>query len=178
MTGDGEDGDQMPERAARAFEAHEAFERTAGGFALTTTDFENRVTAAETDGWALRYTVTVRVPMLSSAVSDPVGPALEDGWFETLELRLEDALSATRYDVDLEEYALERVGGEALARYAFETGNADRAPRVVRSIVEYVEGTYLQGAVPGYDYRDPVAGMLAKARQSADEDDTGGPMPL
>lgn len=182
MTEPADDPDEMPERATRAFETHEAFERAAeraaGGFALTTTDFESRVTAAETDEWALRYTVTVRVPMLSSAVEGTVGPAVEDGWFETFELRLEDALEATRHDVTLESYAVAREDGDAVATFVFEWGNADRAPDVAKAVVEYVEGTYVQGVVPGYDYRDPVAGLLARARQSGDENDTGGPMPL
>jgi hypothetical protein len=54
---------ETPDRFVRAFEAHEAFERADdGGFGLTTTRFGARVTATETDEWALRYTVTVRAP--------------------------------------------------------------------------------------------------------------------
>lgn len=169
-----------PERVTQAFETHDRFEPTDGGYGLTTTEFESRVTASATDEGPVRYTVTVRVPMLSSAVRETVGQAVEEGWFETLELRLADATDVTRHDLTLEEYAFDRDGTEAVTRYVFEWGNADSAPDVARALVEYVEGTYLQGVVPGYEYRDPVAGMLARARQSDGDggDDTGGPMPL
>lgn len=192
------DADAMPERASRAFESHGRFASADGGYALTTTDFDSRVTATttetatptasagETDESAIRYTVTVRVPMLSAAVRESVGPSVEEGWFETLSLRLEDAAAATRNEVAIDQYALERDGTAAVARYVFEWDNADTAPDLAKAIIEFVEGTYLQGVVPGYEYRDPVAGMLARARQDdagdgdgdGDRGDTGGPMPL
>lgn len=170
--------DPVPGRASRAFDSHQRFESTDGGYALTTTDFESRVTGVETDGSAIRYRVTVSVPMLSSAVRETVGPAVENGWFETMELRLEDAVAATRHDVAVEEYDLERDDTDAVARYVFEWGNDDTAPEVAQTVIEFVEGTYLQSVVPGYEYREPVAGMLARARRSDSGDDDGGPLPL
>lgn len=166
--------DDVPERAARAFERHDAFEATPEGFTVTTTRFETVVTASDTGEWALRYELTVRLPMLSAVTADEVGPAVEAGWFETLERRLVDATMATRHDVDLDAFDLTERGEEAVASFAFEFGDSDHAPDVVTAIVEYAEGTYLEGVVPGYDYQDPVASMLSGARQ----DDDGGPMPL
>jgi hypothetical protein len=168
--------DDVPERAARAFERHEAFEPRDGGYAVTTTRFETTVTAAETDDWALRYEVTVRLPMLSSVVKGEVGTAVEEGWFDTLERRLADATMATRREVDLRAYELVEADGDAVVAYVFEEGNADRAPDVAKAIGEYAEGTYVEGVVPGYEYGDPVASMLAEARQGEDGD--RGPMPL
>jgi hypothetical protein len=32
-----------------------------------------------------------------------------------------------------------------------------------RALAEYVEGTYMEGVVPGYDYREPVSDMIERA---------------
>ncbi len=168
---------ELPERAVRAFEAHDAFERDGTYFAVTTTKFDSRVTAAETDGWEIAYTLEVRAPMLSSAAEGSVGPAVEDGWFETYELRLEDASMAVRGDLDFEDQRVIEEAGDAVAVFEFEFGNADRVPGIAKSIAEYVEGTYLEGIVPGYEYGPPVSELLSRARQSDSEGDRG-PMPL
>ena len=169
----------MPERATRAFERHDAFEPRGDGYGVTTTHFESRVVAAETDDRAVEYTVTVRAPMLRNAVADDaVGPAVEKGWFDTYRLRLEDATMATRADVDLDEYDVTEERGEAVARFVFRYGNADHAPDVVKAVAEFVEGTYVEGVVPGYEYRGTVAELLGEARQSGGDDGTNSPMPL
>ena len=169
----------VPDRFVRAFEAHEAFERTDGGFDLTTTRIGVRVTASETDDPALRYTVTIRAPMLSTAVvGDAVGPAVEAGWFDTYELRLEDAAGAVRYDVDLADYTVTEDAGDAVAAFEFEWGNADQAPAIAKAIAEYAEGTYVEGVVPGYEYGPPVSDLLSSARQGGEGDGSSGPMPL
>jgi hypothetical protein len=165
----------LPERAERAFAAHDAFEQGGDGFELTTTAFEGRVTAAETDDWALQYTVTVRAPMLSTAVEGPVGSAVEDGWFDTLALRLEDAPGAVRESVDLDDLDVFEEDGDAVAVFTFTWGNADRAPDIAKALAEYVEGTYMEGVVPGYDYREPVASMLSQASQG-DGNRSGTPL--
>jgi len=169
-----------PDRFVRAFEAHEAFERADdGGFGLTTTRFGASVTANETDEWALRYTVTVRAPMLSTAVvGEAVGPAVEDGWFDTYALRLEDAAGAVRHDVDLAAYEVTERDGDAVATFEFEWGNADQAPAIARAIAEYAEGTYVEGVVPGYEYGPPVSDLLSSARQGGEDEGSSGPMPL
>lgn len=169
--------DEMPDRAARAFERHEAFARDDEGYAVTTTRFDGVVHVAETDEWALRYTLTVWVPMLSTAVEGTVGDAVEAGWFETLERRLEDATMATRADVELDEFAVAECNGDAVAEFGFSYGNADRAPDVAKSMAEFVEGTYMEGIIPGYEYRDPVAELLSQASQGSEEG-SGSPTPL
>jgi hypothetical protein len=161
----------IPDRAVRAFEASEAFERTDDGFAVTTTTFPATVTAAETEEWALSYTVTVHAPMLSTAVAGEVGPAVETGWFDTLALRLEDAPMAVRESVELADFGVVEENGNAVVTYNFEWGNADHAPAIAKAFAEYVEGTYMEGVIPGYEYVEPVSDMLSAA-------ETGGGTPL
>ena len=162
----------VPDRAREAFEGHDAW--TGGdGFRLETTTFDARLTPAEGDG---QYRLTVRAPTLDAAVEEDAGPAVQDGWFETLSLRLEDAPGAVRGAVDLADLGVETVDDEVVATFTFSVGTAGRAPDVAKAIAEYVEGTYMEGVVPGYTYRGPVAEMLSRARQGEDGD--SGPMPL
>lgn len=175
------DDDALPEQAERAFQRHEAFEPADGGFSVTTTAFDAAVTVAETDDSTLRYTVTVRTPLLSTVAEEEVGHAVEAGWFETFECRLEDAAGVTRRDVELAEYALHREGGEAVATLIFEWADTDRAPDVAKSLVEYVEGTYVASIVSGYEYGEPVRGLLSQASHGGDGEsgsDLGGVPPL
>jgi hypothetical protein len=115
----------------------------------------------------------VRAPLLSRAVDGEVGPDLESGWFDTFALRLEDAPGAVRDNLDLETLAVRREGGDAVAEFTFEWGNADRAPAIAKALGEYVEGTYMEGIVPGFEYREPVASMLSTASQG---EGTGTPL--
>ena len=169
--------DDLPERAVRAFQRHDAFERDGDEFRVTTTTFDGRVTAAETDGRAPSHSLTVRALTLSAATEEEVGDAVEAGWFDTYERRLEDAPMAVRFDVDLEALGVTEEDGEAVAVFEFRWHNADQAPDIAKAMAEYVEGTYMEGVVPGYRYRPPVSGMLSRARQSDAEGDRG-PMPL
>lgn len=159
----------MTERFERAFGAHDAFEATGDGFAVTTTEFDGRVAATETADGTLRYTVTVRAPTLDAAVEDEVGPAVREGWLETFERRLEDAAGAVRQRVDIDDYAVREAGDEVVAVFEFEWADADGAPALAKAIVEFTEGTYMEGIVPGYDYREPVASMLSQASQGDGE---------
>ncbi|WP_254821004.1 DUF5813 family protein [Haloglomus halophilum] len=173
--------DELPAAATRAFDAHDAYERAAGGpaFVLTTTKFDATVTARD-DGepeWALTYELEVRAPMLSTATADEVGSTVEAGWFDTLALRLEDAPGAVRDSVDITLDVTEEAG-DAVATYRFESGDPDRAAAIAKAFAEYVEGTYMEGVVPGYDYQPPVSEMLASARGTGGDEGSGDPMPL
>jgi len=165
----------LPESAERAFEYHDAFERDGDAYLVTTTAFEGRVTAVDGPEYLSAYTVTVRVPTLDGATADDVGDAVLDGWFETLERRLEDAPKATRADVELETFDVERDGEDVYVTYGFEWGNADRAADIAKTFVEYAEGTYVEGVIPGYEYVSPVADLVDAASQ---EGGGGGGTPL
>jgi hypothetical protein len=152
-----------------AFAAEDSPDRVATA-SVTTTAFDATVTATPA-ATGVAFTVTVEVPTLRAAVRDgEIGPALLDGWFETLERRLEDAPKATRARVDLDEYAVESDGDRVVVTYEYTFGDARRGIGVAKTFVEYVEGTYVQGVVPGFEYDPPVAGLLSDAQQA-----DGGP---
>lgn len=162
------------------FEHHDAYSDEDGGYVLGTTKFDSRVTATEAEaGSDTQYTLTVRAPSLDSAVEEDVGPSLLDGWFETFERRLADAPMAVRDPVELDTHSVNPDDGDAVVELSFQFGNenANRAPDVAKAMAEYVEGTYVEGIVPGYTYRPPVSDILDRARQGENEDGSG-PMPL
>jgi hypothetical protein len=165
----------LPATVAEAMAAHEAFEDGEDGYRVTTTVFDGTVTATEADGVGYEFTVTVRAPMLGAAVEDEVvGPAIEEGWFDTYERRLEDAPKATRAQVELDSYDLSEQGREAIATFTFTYGDAERGVEIAKTIVEYVEGTYVEGVVPGYEYGSPVADLLQRATTTGSESEADG----
>jgi hypothetical protein len=162
----------IPARVANAFEEHDSYHRADGRFVVETTAFEGTVTAKGGEQRAT-YTVTVHVPTLETVTVDEVGEAVVSGWLDTLERRLEDAPKATRAVVDLDGFEVETVGDEVRIEYSFEYGDPDRAAEIAKTFVEYVEGTYVEGVIPGYEYESPVDDLLTSASQA---DDYGPPL--
>lgn len=161
--------DDVPERALRAFEAHDDFAVEGSRFVSTATEFSASVTVSETEEWDLHYLVSVRAPMLSAVTEDDVHEVVEEGWFETFELRLEDAPGAVVQNIELDEFEVAQEGDDAVVTFGFAYGNAGTAPEAVHALIDYVEGTYMEGVIPGYSYLPPVADMVSRAHQS-----TGG----
>ena len=163
------------ESVERAFREHPDFEKTdEGEFETPEKTFPGVVTASDEAGGddAHSYEVEVRAPMLDAVVEgEEVARVVEDGWFETLELRLDDAHTVASADAEPPE--VEREGEEVVVTTALETADPDRAAEDALAIVEYVEGTWVQGIIPGYDYREPAASLRERARQNYDEG--GGP---
>ncbi|PSP74030.1 hypothetical protein BRC86_07190 [Halobacteriales archaeon QS_3_64_16] len=198
--------DTVPERVARAFSEHEAFEDGERSeerrgeldeFLVRTTDFDATVRIEDGEGGhdtergegsddaALRYCVLCRVPTLSAAVEGPVAEVVEEGWFDTFSLRLEDAAMAVPGTTEIAGPEASVEGETILVEADFEAESADRATDIAKALVDYVEGTYVEGVIPGYEYRPPVSGLLANARQGGGDtggDDSGtnagGPMPM
>ncbi len=152
-----------------AFRRHDAveYDEESGEARVTTTPFEASARGAVVDGDPV-VAVTVMVPTLSAAVEGEVGDAVEEGWFDTLALRVEDSYDVTRRAEG--EYAVERDGDEVRVTFEFPAAGARSVDDAV-ALVNYVEGTYVQGVVPGYDYVDPVAGLLSAARQRGQGDE-------
>lgn len=164
----------VPDDVADVFDARETFVPSGSGYVVETTSFEGHVTATDGEKWRTDYEVTVRAPTLQAATADEVGPAVREGWFETLERRLEDAPKATRVAVDLDEYTVEEADEEVVVTYRFSLGGEGEAADVAKTFVEYVEGTYVEGIIPGYNYVGVVADLMSAASTGGSEGSRGG----
>ncbi|WP_436936158.1 DUF5813 family protein [Halovenus marina] len=157
----------MTDSSVEAFERHDDFERRGDEFALQTIPFENAVTVHERET-STEYALTVRVPTLDGTTADDVGPTVERDWFETLQRRLEDAPKATRAAVELADFTVTKAGETVDIEYRFTWPNPTQAADIVKTLAEYVEGTYVEGVIPGYEYEPPVADLLESASQSGE----------
>ena len=162
----------VPAEIAAAFERHEEYRQDGSKFTLSTTAFEGTVQVRST-GDTPTYTVTVHVPSLASVTVEEVGEAVVSGWLDTLERRLEDAPKATRTVVELDGFEVEPVGEDVRIEYTFSYRDPEMAADIAKTFVEYVEGTYVEGVIPGYEYESPVADLLSAASQG---DDYGTPL--
>ena len=104
------------------------------------------------------------------------GDAVESGWLDTFERRLADAPGATRASVDLDSFSVTAANGTVTVRYGYAFGSAERAVEIAKTFVEYVEGTYVEGVVPGYEYESPVTDLLSAAGTNADGERGGTPL--
>jgi hypothetical protein len=150
---------------AADFAAHEAFERVEGQrFAFEDGDFEATVDAA---AGRLR----VEVPTLPAVVEgDAVGDAVADGWYRTLERRLEHVEGVTR-GPDPEPPAV--VRGVETVTVELDLADGEAPAEDAAALTRFVEGTWFEGVVPGYDYREDVEAMRNRAHDAG-----GDPTPL
>ncbi|WP_232686377.1 DUF5813 family protein [Halobacterium zhouii] len=155
--------------AEAAFEDHRHFERTDDGFAPTTNDFEATV-ALRDDA----VSVTVTLPTLDAATTEPVADVVEDGWYETFERRVEDAPGVAIAD-DVAAPDVERGTDEVTVETRV-SGDDDTAADDALALVNYVEGTWFQGIIPGYDYVEEVQAMREQAATQAEGDGQGTPL--
>ena len=158
-------GDELPGRVRRAFADHGSFEAADDGvWTAETTPFDAEVRAEPAAEGRVRFAVTVRVPTLSATTADEVADVVEEGWIETFELRVVDVGGVTRGDREFEP-AVE-VGDDEVA-VAFELTDITERRGVddAGALIDFVEGTYVQGVIPGYEYTDPLDGLLSSARQ-------------
>ena len=155
---------------AGEFEAHGRFDRTDGGredgevFAPTANDWDATVTVG--DG---SVEVVVVVPTLDAATNDEVADVVEDGWYDTFERRVAGADSVTLAD-DVDVASVSRAGGDITVELAMDPRSGKAADDAL-ALVNYVEGTWFQGVVPGYDYVEQVQQMREQAAQNAQSTD-------
>ncbi|MFC6716861.1 DUF5813 family protein [Natrialbaceae archaeon GCM10025810] len=180
----------FPEPVERALESHDAFARvdldeTASddrvGFDLETTVFDAAITADEAEGKRDgRFRVTVFLPALGAAVADDsVAQVVEDDWFETLERRLQDIFSVAHTSTH-DDPVLERDDDEVRVILEYAAWDAEEGVEDAKALIEYVEGTYAQGIIPGYEYVGEAATLLENAQSRGQEaaDGESGGMPM
>lgn len=154
------------ERARRAFSDHGSFEPAAedGRYVSTSTAFDGVVTPTAAENGRIRFDVTVTVPTLGAAATEGVADVVEDGWFDAFRRRVTDVGGVTRksreFEVDVTRRDETVVVETSLADVNERRGVDDAA-----AVIDFVEGTYVQGIVPGYEYEGPAATLLSKARQ-------------
>ena len=171
------------ETVDRAFRQHPAFEKTDDGeYEATTTPFEGVVTAAadadepksESASGASEYRVVVRAPVLDAVVEgETVADVVQTGWFETLERRLADVHTVAETDTATAP-EIRREGEEVVVAVEFARADSERAAEDAKAIIDFVEGTWVQGIIPGYDYGEPAAGLLERATQNYDDGGSDG----
>lgn len=167
---------ELPTDMRRAFERHDAFEASdESTFDVITTPFETDVTATppEQDGRDAQIVITVSLPTLDATTEETVGDTVADGWFETLELRLEDAYDAPNTD-PVESPTVKRGDDIIEATFRFRAWTASNGVDNAKALVDYVEGTYVQGVIPGYTYEDPVRSLLTRAREHGGDEGADG----
>ncbi|MFO8114331.1 MAG: DUF5813 family protein [Halorubrum sp.] len=160
----------LPGRVRRAFADHGSFEPADddGVWTSETTAFDGRVRAEPAPEGRVRFAVTVRVPILSATTADDVAEVVEEGWTETFELRVVDVGGVTRGDHEFDP-TVAVDGDEIVVEFELTEINERRGVDDAGALVDFVEGTYVQGVIPGYEYTEPVAGLLSAARQQGND---------
>ena len=160
-------GSEIRSAAERALESHAAFERADGAFEVTTTPLEASVALREADG-AVSFRVGVEAPSLDAVVVDEtVAPVVEEGWLEAFERRLEDVGGVTRIEPEPPTVGLVDGGATVRVSTGFETADVETGVEDAKALVDFVEGTYVEGIIPGYTYREPAQSLLERARGRA-----------
>lgn len=159
---------ELPGRVRRAFEDHPSFEPAPepARFRSTTTPFDALVGVPAVDGETIVFEIRVRVPMLDEVTRERVADVVEDGWYETFALRVADVGGVTRIERDVSPSVRRSVDDEtrvAVVEATIEDRNARRGVEDAGAIVDFVEGTYLQGVIPGYEYEEPVTDLVSRA---------------
>lgn len=149
--------------AERALATRGGFERRDGAFVATTTPFDATVRLEATQGH-VRYVVELELPVLDAVVAgESVADVVHEGWFETFERRLEDLDGALQSEASPPAVVLDERTRTVTVTASFETARPEQGADDVAAIVGYVEGTYVEGVIPGYTYREPVSGLLEAA---------------
>ncbi|WP_312909109.1 DUF5813 family protein [Natronosalvus caseinilyticus] len=160
---------KLPTAVADALEAHEAFSPVDDAtYALETTVFEARVSATAAEGPRDgSITVTVRLPTLDAATADRVAPVVEDGWFETFERRLADVFTVAETGTH-DAPRIDRDDGVVTVTLEYVAWDAREGIDDAKALIEYVEGTYAQGIIPGYEYEGPAATLVENAQTAGE----------
>jgi len=168
------DDPSLPGRVRRAANDHDAVSGDGpdGTLAVTSTPFDAAIAVAEADDGRIEFDVTVSVPTLSAVTEDEVADVVEDGWLDTFERRIAAVgdVTAAGHDLDL---TVERDGDEVTVTESIRDVNERRGLNDAVAVVDFVEGTYVQGVIPGYEYGEPVTGLISSARAAGGDEGDG-----
>jgi len=169
-------GAELPGRVRRAVRDHDAVadEPVDGALAVTSTPFDAVVAVAAADDGRVEFRVTVTVPTVSAVADDEVADVVADGWLETFERRIDAVGDVTAAGHDLAP-TVERDGDEVTVSESLRDPNEDRGLNDAVAVVDFVEGTYVQGVIPGYDYGEPVTSLIDRARATGTAGGPAGP---
>lgn len=150
-----------------SFANHPRFEQVDDGWTPTTNDWDATISVGDET-----VHITVEVPVLDEVVEEEsVAPVVEDGWYETLERRLEDVdgvTYATVTGLDVER------GGRYVTVEATLQSRPGKTADDALAIVNFVEGTWFEGIIPGYPYVEKVQAMREQAQDNAKGDERSG----
>ncbi|AUV83182.1 hypothetical protein C2R22_17290 [Salinigranum rubrum] len=157
---------ELPGRVRRAFADHSGFEEAGiDEYVSTATPFDATVTVETDDDGHVRFTVEIRVPTLSAVVDGDVAGVVEEGWTETFELRVEDVDGVTKAERGLDP-TVRHLDDELVVTVTYTDINERRGVDDAAALVTFVEGTYVQGVIPGYDYTEPVTSLMSSAKDA------------
>ena len=158
-------GSELPGRVRRAVRDHDAVadEPTDGALSVTSTPFEAHVAVAVDDDGRVEFDVAVTVPTIATVADDEVADVVADGWLETFERRIDAVGDVTAAGHDLAP-TVERAGDEVTVRESLRDLDERRGLNDAVAVVDFVEGTFVQGVIPGYDYGEPVTSLIGRAR--------------
>ena len=153
----------MNEAIAAAFRvAPDYQERDEGVFDVDRLDFDAELRVGENTA-----TLVQELPTLdATVVSETVAPVVAEGWQETFERRVEDVtnlVSALTADPEVWTEA------ERLRVRMTVADTPENLPEAVRNAANYVEATWVEGIIPGYEYEPRVQAIRDRASETANE---------
>lgn len=151
--------------AERALATQAGFERRDDTFDVSSTPFDATMTLESTET-AVRYELEMELPTLNAVVAgETVADVVLDGWFDTFDRRLEDLDGALRAEAPTPQVVLDEATDTVTVMASFESAHPAHGAEDAAALVGFIEGTYMEGLIPGYTYREPVAGLLEQARE-------------
>ncbi|PSQ41868.1 hypothetical protein BRD17_10285 [Halobacteriales archaeon SW_7_68_16] len=148
------------------------------GYRMTGTELTATVEIAPSDGAGRDAVVRVevRAPTLSATTADAVASVVEDGWYDTFERRVVDAPDVAETDATTVK-RVDREGDAVVVAVAIEAWDVATGLDDAAAVADFVEGTYVQGVIPGYEYESPASDLVSRARQNAGAEDDGTGLP-
>ena len=142
-----------------ALEEHPTIDPIEGGYTVSNAVLDNEITIAYGD-----LVVHVRMPTIDEIVlNDDPSAIVVDGWFDAIARQLSDANGVVKGELTADA-SVTRGQTEVSVTYRLRGTDADGLAMDAKALVDFVIGMYLQSAIPGYEYDDPMRGLLGAAR--------------